>query len=104
MFYRETITSIPLARDCLQPVAYMTLRFSTQQVNTDYCMMGDIVPGKIGMGKALFCVSIENLSFVTGVCKGAPLSFQSGNSSSKALGSKQAPDSMCPPTNVPVSS
>ena len=38
--------------------------------------------------------SIRNRSLVTGVSSGAPRSFQSGNSSVRALGSITAPDRM----------
>lgn len=34
----------------------------------------------------------------TGVCNGAPRSFQSGSSSLRARGSSTAPESVCPPT------
>ena len=40
---------------------------------------------------------------VTGTVSGAPLSFQSGISSSIALGSITAPDNMCAPTSLPFS-
>ena len=42
-------------------------------------------------------------SFVAGEFKGAPFSFQSGISSSRALGSKQFPDNMCAPISEPFS-
>ena len=52
------------------------------------------LPGKIGIGIRPFSVRRANLSSLTGVFKGASLSFQSGNNSSKALGSRQAPDNV----------
>ena len=42
-------------------------------------------------------------SLVAGVFKGAPLSFQSGNSSFKAVGSKTFPESICAPISDPFS-
>ncbi len=48
--------------------------------------------------------SQSNLSFVTAVSSGAPLSFQSGMSSFSALGSITAPDRMWAPTSEPFSS
>lgn len=44
-----------------------------------------------------------NLSLVTGVFNGAPLSFQSGISSFKAIGSRQAPERMCVPISLAFS-
>ena len=43
-------------------------------------------------------------SSVTAVVKGAPSSFQFGNSSSSARGSMTAPDRMCAPSSPPFSS
>ena len=57
------------------------------------------LPGKIGIGIRPFSVRRANLSSLTGVFKGASLSFQSGNNSSKALGSRQAPDNVWPPNS-----
>ena len=45
----------------------------------------------------------KKLSLVTAVLSGAPRSFQSGKSSSKALGSKTAPDKIWAPTSDPFS-
>lgn len=50
------------------------------------------LPGKIGIPIRLLLVRYPNLSSVTGVVNGAPKSFQSGNSSFKAIGSTTAPD------------
>lgn len=52
------------------------------------------LPGKIGKGILFFSVKKANLSDITGVCKGAPLSFQSGISSFKACNSIHAPESV----------
>ena len=50
-----------------------------------------------------FSVSTQWWFSVTGTVSGAPLSFQSGISSSSALGSITAPDRMCAPTSLPFS-
>ena len=55
------------------------------------------LPGKIGTGIRYFSVRMANLSAVTGVCNGAPFSFQSGINSFRADSSIQAPDRVCPP-------
>jgi len=46
---------------------------------------------------------MKNLSSVTGVFSGQPLSSQSGISSAIALGSITAPDRICAPTSEPFS-
>ena len=59
---------------------------------------------KWGSLMALFAPVYKNISsLVTAVVRGAPRSFQSGNSSSSALGSKTAPDKIWAPTSEPFS-
>ena len=59
---------------------------------------------KLGSFIALFApVYKKNLSSFTAAFSGAPRSFQSGNSSSIALGSKTAPERICAPTSEPFS-
>ena len=52
---------------------------------------------RIGTGIRPVSDRMANLSSVTGVLSGAPFSFQSGISSFKAGGSRQAPDNVWPP-------
>ncbi len=66
----------------------------------------DICGGMVQTGRAndRFSVRTMNFSLVTGALSGAPLSFQSGISSSRARGSSTAPESMWAPTSEPFSS
>ena len=57
-------------------------------------VLTDHSPGKSGTDILEVSVSILNLSVVTGVLRGAPLSFQSGINSFSATGSIQAPDNI----------
>ena len=52
----------------------------------------------MGMLSRPVAVRMANLSSVTGVLRGESRSAQSGISSLRARGSRQAPDRMCPPT------
>ena len=50
------------------------------------------MPLRMGTGMRPVAVRMANLSSVTGVLRGAPRSFQSGMSSSRAVGSRHAPE------------
>jgi hypothetical protein len=66
-------------------------------LTTNVRVLTDHSPGRIGTDILEVSVSILNLSVVTGVLRGAPLSFQSGINSFSAIGSIQAPDNIWPP-------
>jgi len=61
------------------------------------------IPGKgTGIEISLF-IKYLTTSFLTGVSRGASLSFQSGINSFSAVGSKTFPESICAPTSEPFS-
>jgi len=69
-------------------ISCTVILLTTARVLTDHS------PGRIGTGILEVSVSIPNLSVVTGVLSGEPLSFQSGINSFSAIGSIQAPDNI----------
>src|SRR5689334_20063677 len=59
---------------------------------------------KWGIAHLLFLSRIQWWFSVTGTVSGAPFSFQSGINSLRAMGSLTAPDRMCAPISLPLSS
>ena len=70
------------------------ISYTVEWLTTTARVLTDHSPGRIGTGILEVSVSILNLSAVTGVVRGAPLSFQSGINSFSATGSIQAPDNI----------
>ena len=75
-------------------LVFECISYTVLSLTTTVRVLTDYSPGSIGTGIVEVSVSILNLSVVTGVLRGAPLSFQSGINSFSATGSIQAPDNI----------